>query len=84
MCGKINGLLTGYNEPFIIQRADPYVYKHQDGSYYFTASVPEYNTVILRKASTLLGLQEANEKVIWTKHESGEMSKHVWAPEIHI
>lgn len=84
MCGKINGLLTGYNEPFIIQRADPYVYKHQDGSYYFTASVPEYNTVILRKASTLLGLQEANEKVIWTKHESGEMSKHVWAPEIHF
>ncbi len=35
----INGTITKYNEPFILQRADPYVYKHNDGTYYFTASV---------------------------------------------
>ena len=25
-----------YNEPWILQRADPYVYKHTDGKYYFS------------------------------------------------
>ena len=24
-------------------RADPWIYKHNDGQYYFTASVPEYD-----------------------------------------
>lgn len=24
---------TIYNEPFIMQRADPYVYRHTDGTY---------------------------------------------------
>lgn len=72
-----------YNEPWILQRADPYVYKHTDGTYYFTASVPAYNTIVLRSAKTLAGLAEAEEKVLWKKHESGPMSKHIWAPEIH-
>lgn len=72
-----------YNEPWILQRADPYVYKHTDGTYYFTASVPAYDTIVLRSAKTLAGLAEAEEKVLWKKHESGPMSKHIWAPEIH-
>lgn len=72
-----------YNEPWILQRADPYVYKHIDGTYYFTASVPAYDTIVLRSAKTLAGLAEAEEKVLWKKHESGPMSKHIWAPEIH-
>ncbi len=32
-----NGVITKYNKPFIEQRADPYVYRHTDGNYYFTA-----------------------------------------------
>lgn len=78
-----NGIITEYNEPFIEQRADPYVYRHEDGSYYFTASVPEYDKIILRKSDFLLGLKEAEEVCIWEKHESGDMSKHIWAPELH-
>lgn len=74
---------TDYNEAFIEQRADPYVYKHTDGKYYFTASVPEYDKIVLRCADTLEGLRKAPEKTIWTKHETGVMSKHIWAPEIH-
>ena len=35
--------------PWIQQRADPYVYKHKDGNYYFTASVPTYDRLVLRK-----------------------------------
>ncbi|MDE5597746.1 MAG: family 43 glycosylhydrolase, partial [Lachnospiraceae bacterium] len=78
-----NGKITEYNTPFIEQRADPYVYRHTDGTYYFTASVPAYDCIALRKAETLEGLRTAQETIVWTKHESGEMSKHVWAPELH-
>lgn len=74
---------TMNNKPFIEQRADPYVYRHTDGKYYFTASVPAYDKIVLRRADSLEKLQIAEETVIWTKHESGEMSKHIWAPEIH-
>lgn len=78
-----NGKITDYNLPFIEQRADPYIVKSEAGKYYFTASVPAYDKIVLRCADTLKGLQTAEEKVIWTKHEAGDMSKHIWAPELH-
>lgn len=73
-----------FNEPWILQRADPYVYLHEDGWYYFTASVPAYDGIILRRAKSLAELPEAEEKYIWHCHETGPMSKHIWAPEIHF
>ena len=72
-----------YNEPWILQRADPYVYRHTDGSFYFTASVPAYDGIVLRRAGSLAELSGAEEVMIWKKHESGPMSYHIWAPEIH-
>lgn len=68
----------------IKNRADPWVYRHSDGYYYFTASVPEYDRIEIRKSRTLKGLETAGPKVIWTRHETGTMSKHIWAPEIHF
>ena len=73
-----------YNVPWILQRADPYVYLHTDGWYYFTASVPDYDCIVLRRAKSLAELPDAEEKVIWKKHASGPMSKHIWAPELHF
>ena len=73
-----------FNEPWILQRADPYVLKHTDGTYYFTASVPAYDRIVLRKSTTLAGLSDAAEYTIWEKHSSGPMSKHIWAPELHF
>ena len=78
-----NETMLKYNEPWIMQRADPYVYLHTDGWYYFTASVPAYDCIVLRRAKSLTELQTAEEHVIWHKHESGPMSEHIWAPEIH-
>ncbi|MCC8167878.1 MAG: family 43 glycosylhydrolase [Clostridiales bacterium] len=72
-----------FNEPWILQRADPYVCLGKDGYYYFTASVPAYDTIVLRRAEHLADLPDAEEKVIWTKHKYGRMSKHIWAPELH-
>ncbi len=75
--------ITPYNRPFIQQRADPYMYKGPDGAYYFTASIPEYDRIALRRADTIEGLRTAQEKTIWVKHETGPQSLHVWAPELH-
>lgn len=58
-----------FNKPWILQRADPYIYKHTDGTYYFTASVPEYDKIILRSSNTLAGLKTAEEYEVWHKHE---------------
>ena len=78
-----------YPNPFILERADPYVIKH-DGKYYFTASYPAfgsvekgYDRIILRESDTLLGLASAEEKTIWKAHDDGIMARHIWAPEVH-
>lgn len=72
-----------YKNPLIEQRADPFILRWTDGRYYFTASVPEYDRIILRRATTISGLAEAQEKTIWRKHDHGPMGAHIWAPEIH-
>lgn len=72
-----------WNKPWILQRADPYVYRHIDGSFYFTASVPDYDRIVLRHGDTLAGLAGAEEVTVWRKHTHGAMSMHIWAPELH-
>lgn len=71
-------------KPLIEQRADPYVYRHTDGYYYFTASVPAYDCIELRRSKTIAGLAAAKTAIVWRKHESGVMSRHIWAPELHF
>ncbi|MEU2586400.1 family 43 glycosylhydrolase [Streptomyces avermitilis] len=73
-----------FTNPLAEKRADPHIFKHTDGYYYFTATVPEYDRIVLRRATTLQGLATAAETTIWTKHASGVMGAHVWAPEIHF
>ena len=74
---------TPWNTPFIAQRADPYVFR-QGEKWYFTASVPEYDRIALRAAGSLEGLRNTPETVIWHAHECGDMSQHIWAPELHF
>ncbi len=69
--------------PLIRQRADPFVVRHSDGFYYFTATVPEYDRIELRRATTIAGLATADAKTIWRKHATGPMGAHIWAPELH-
>jgi GH43 family beta-xylosidase len=57
--------------------------KHTDGWYYFTATVPAYDKVILRRSQTIQGLSDAPEVTIWKRKASGVGSGQVWAPEIH-
>lgn len=83
--------MSNYPNPFIPERADPFVTKAPDGTYYFTASYPAfgdvlhgYDRIILRKSSTVAGLASAEEKTVWQAHENGIMARHIWAPELHF
>jgi GH43 family beta-xylosidase len=69
--------------PLILQRADPFILRHDDGYYYFTASVPEYDRLELRRALTIAGLSSAEPVAVWRKPQSGPMSDLIWAPELH-
>src|SRR4051794_5663863 len=73
-----------WTNPLVQQRADPHVFLHNDGYYYYTASVPEYDRIEVRRARTLGELGKAETKVIWRRHASGPMSGYIWAPEIHF
>ena len=71
-------------QPLIEQRADPFIYKHTDGYYYFTGSVPSYEGIELRRAKTIAELPDAETKIVWHKPDTGPYSDLVWAPEIHF
>lgn len=91
----VNGTVNTikYTNPLIKYRADPYICKHTDGYYYFTASYMDndhnnvadyqYDRIVLRRSKTIEGLATAPEVTIWTKHSTGEMGSHIWAPELH-
>ena len=65
--------MKNWPNPFIEQRADPFILHHQ-GAYYFIASVPEYDRLEIRRANSLDGLRTAAPVVVWRKPESGPMS----------
>ncbi len=50
-----------YTNTLAEQRAHPHLHKHADGFHYFTATVPEYDRIVLRGATTVQGLTWAPE-----------------------
>jgi GH43 family beta-xylosidase len=72
-----------FDNPLAFQRADPFVSKASDGTYYFIATVPEYDRIEIRSSKTINGIKEAQPVVVWRKHETGPMGNHIWAPELH-
>jgi len=74
--------MSHWPNPFIEQRADPFILRH-DGLYYFIASVPEYDRLEIRRAADIDGLRTAEPVVVWRKPDAGPMSQLIWAPELH-
>ncbi len=74
---------SGFANPLVLQRADPHVTLHTDGYYYYTATVPEYDRIELRRTPSLNDLGKAEPRVIWRRHSTGPMSRNIWAPELH-
>ncbi|HEY5553246.1 MAG TPA: glycoside hydrolase family 43 protein [Opitutaceae bacterium] len=83
LLATLTGCAAEYPNPLIHQRADPHIVRHTDGYYYYMGTVPEYDRLELRRATTIAGLATADEKVIWRKHSTGPMGAHIWAPEIY-
>lgn len=85
-------LAKSYCNPFIPERADPFVTKGPDGYYYFTASYPMksdqdpegYDRVILRRSKELAGLADAEEITIWRASGATQSHRFIWAPELHL
>ena len=82
-CSLAQAAAPVFNNPLVQQRADPHAVLHTDGYYYYTATVPEYDRIEVRRTRKLNELASADTKVIWKKHAKGPMSWHIWAPEIH-
>lgn len=80
---SINSTDVDWTNPIVKQRADPWVYLHDDGYYYLTATVPEWDRIELRRAKTIAGLATAPVSVIWKADTTGSMGGKIWAPEIH-
>lgn len=76
--------VAGPQNPLVKQRADAQVFRHDDGHYYLTGSVPEYDRLVLRRSKTIAGLATAPEAVLWRHEKSGPMSGFLWAPELHL
>ena len=69
--------------PLVRQRADAQIFRHDDGHYYMTGSVPEYDRLVLRRSKTIAGLTSATEAVLWRHEKTGPLSGFIWAPELH-
>ena len=74
----------GIINPLVRQRADAQVFRHSDGYYYMTGSVPEYDRLVLRRAKTIAGLATVQERVLWRHLANGPLSGFIWAPEMHL
>ncbi|WP_218575188.1 family 43 glycosylhydrolase [Limnoglobus roseus] len=61
--------------------ADPWVYKHTDGTYYTTVTTG--SDITLRRSATLSGLGGGEKRIIWSPPARGPDSQNLWAPELH-
>ena len=68
--------------PVVLERADPSVYKHTDGFYYLTDSLPAFDGVELRRATTLGGLATATPAMLFRRPATGPQSGWIWAPDL--
>ncbi len=77
------GAEPGANSTFvnpIYEGADPFVFKHTDGFYYFCQSEGDRGIAVW-KSDRLT--DKGVKRLVWKAPDSGWNSKEVWAPELH-
>ncbi|OME87819.1 alpha-N-arabinofuranosidase [Paenibacillus sp. FSL A5-0031] len=67
--------------PLLVHGADPWMYKHVDGTYYFM--VTRRNRLDLWRSDNITNIANGDKKTIWIPEETGINSNNLWAPEIH-
>lgn len=75
-----------YINPIISKRADPWVYRHTDGAYYFSATYPAFDRIVLRRADSIQALGDAPEVTVLSPDSLAQWGLYpqVWAPELHF
>ena len=79
-----NLLAVDYNKTFvnsIYEGADPYVYKHTDGYYYFCQSEGDKGIAIWKSDKLT---DKGVKRLVWKAPADGWNTSEVWAPEIHF
>lgn len=72
------------DNPIVLQRADPWIFRDPvSACYQFIGTSPLFDQIEIRSACRLNDLKLAEPKVIWQKHQKGNMGAHIWAPELH-
>ena len=64
----------------IYEGADPFVYKHTDGFYYFCQSEGDKGIAIWKSDKLT---DKGVKRLVWKAPDTGWNSSEVWAPEIH-
>jgi GH43 family beta-xylosidase len=71
-----------FKNPIMVNGADPWVYRHSDGNYYFMVSLQE--RLDLWSSKSLSAIAQGTRHTIWVPKADGPCSKNIWAPEIHF
>ncbi|ULL16792.1 alpha-N-arabinofuranosidase [Paenibacillus sp. H1-7] len=71
-----------FRNPLVEKGADPWIYRHTDGFYYFT--VTRGNRIDIWKSATISGIADKTPQTVWQAPETGPNCKNIWAPEIHF
>jgi len=73
-----------YEFPFIVDRADPNIFKW-NGKYYFisTNDADGFNSLYIREADTIHGLKDAEDHLILDTKTHEGIGGLLWAPELH-
>lgn len=64
----------------VYEGADPFIYKHTDGYYYFCQSEGDKGIAVWKSDRIT---DKGIKRVIWRSPSSGWNTSNVWAPEIH-
>jgi len=78
---NLPGSVNNFYNVILQDGADPYIYKHSDGYYYYTMTTG--GNVSLWRSTSITGIGAVDQKVIWTPTPGTGYSGNVWAPEIH-
>lgn len=67
-------------------QADPWIYYHTDGFYYYTATYCDFDRLVMRKAKSIEELKDAQEVTVGKANEGwlSGIHSYIWAPELHF
>ncbi|GMX66811.1 family 43 glycosylhydrolase [Paenibacillus elgii] len=71
-----------FTNPIMANGADPWMYRHVDGYYYFMVTLGD--RLELYRSTSMTRVAEAPKTTIWLPPEEGAGSRELWAPEIHF